>query len=113
MSSTIINHPERLFPADPVVRGIASDLYQTVRDLPIVSPHGHTDPSWFALNERFTDAFDLLVKPDHYLVRMLYSQGVRLSELGIAAAPGDKVASPREAAPEGSSGPRIRSARTP
>jgi glucuronate isomerase len=83
MSSTIINHPERLFPADPVVRGIASDLYQTVRDLPIVSPHGHTDPAWFALDERFSDAYDLLVKPDHYLVRMLYSQGFPMESLGI------------------------------
>ena len=59
MPRTTINHPERLFPADPGVRRIASDLYQTVRDLPIVSPHGHTDPAWFALDERFPDAFDL------------------------------------------------------
>ncbi|MCP4047888.1 MAG: glucuronate isomerase [Gammaproteobacteria bacterium] len=83
MFTTTINHPERLFPSDPTTRGIASDLYQTIRDLPIVSPHGHTDPSWFALNECFPDAFELLVKPDHYLVRMLYSQGIAMESLGI------------------------------
>jgi glucuronate isomerase len=52
--------------------------------LPIVSPHGYTDPAWFALNEQFPDAVELLIKPDHYLVRMLYSQGISLESLGIA-----------------------------
>ena len=83
MSTTRINHPERLFPTDSAVRGIAAGLYQTVRDLPIVSPHGHTDPAWFALDEQFPDAVELLVKPDHYVVRMLYSQGISLESLGI------------------------------
>ncbi len=91
MSSTTINHPERLFPADSTTRGIASDLYQTVRDLPIVSPHGHTDPSWFALDECFSDAYDLLVKPDHYLVRMLYSQGIPMESLGIDTLDGSQT----------------------
>lgn len=80
---TRINHPERLFPADTTLRGIASELYESVRDLPIVSPHGHTDPAWFALDEQFPDAVELLIKPDHYLVRMLYSQGIALESLGI------------------------------
>jgi glucuronate isomerase len=83
MSTSSINHPDRLFPADLAVRGIASDLYHAVRDLPIISPHGHTDPAWFALDERFPDAVELLIKPDHYLVRMLYSQGISLETLGI------------------------------
>ncbi len=85
MSSVKINHPERLFPADPSVRGVASELYEQVRDLPIVSPHGHTDPAWFALDEGFSDAVELLIKPDHYVVRMLYSQGIGLESLGIEA----------------------------
>jgi glucuronate isomerase len=84
MSMTNINHPDRLFPADPAVRGIAAELYESVRDLPIVSPHGHTDPAWFALDERFPDAVELLVKPDHYLIRLLYSQGISMESLGIA-----------------------------
>ncbi len=83
MTASAINHPERLFPADTTLRGIAIELYESVRDLPIVSPHGHTDPAWFALDEQFPDAVELLIKPDHYLVRMLYSQGVSMESLGI------------------------------
>ena len=78
-------HEDRLFPADPKIRGIARELYAGVRDLPIVSPHGHTDPAWFALNEPFGNAAELLLQPDHYLFRMLYSQGVRLEDLGIGS----------------------------
>jgi len=89
MSTNNINHPARLFPADPSLRKIASDLYESVRDLPIVSPHGHTDPSWFARDEQFPDAVDLLLKPDHYLVRMLYSQGISMESLGIEALDGN------------------------
>ena len=73
----------RLFPADPTIRGIARDLYDSVRSLPIVSPHGHTDPTWFAHNAPFGNPADLLLQPDHYLFRMLYSQGIRLEDLGI------------------------------
>lgn len=88
---------DRLFPADPVTRGIARRLYAGVRDLPIISPHGHTDPRWFAENEAFPDPATLLVKPDHYIFRMLYSQGVPLEALGIARKDGGKVESdPRE-----------------
>jgi glucuronate isomerase len=80
-----INHPKRLFPTDPSIRKITAELYHSVRDLPIISPHGHTDPSWFALNENFSDAYELLIKPDHYLIRMLYSQGIPMESLGFAA----------------------------
>ena len=79
-------HPDRLFPADGDTRGIARELYASVADLPIVSPHGHTDPSWFALNQPFGDATDLLLRPDHYVFRMLYSQGVALADLGVGRA---------------------------
>jgi glucuronate isomerase len=75
------------------VRAIARELYQTVKDLPIVSPHGHTDPAWWATNDCFTNASELLLVPDHYLFRMLYSQGVKLEALGI----GGGEADPREA----------------
>jgi glucuronate isomerase len=84
MSTVSINHPDRLFPAGR----IAIDLYESVCDLPIVSPHGHTDPAWFALDERFPDAVDLLLKPDHYVVRMLYSQGISMESLGIESVDG-------------------------
>jgi glucuronate isomerase len=72
-----------LFPADPSVRSLARELYAEVAGLPIVSPHGHTDPAWFARNEPFGNATELLLRPDHYLFRMLYSQGVALEELGV------------------------------
>jgi glucuronate isomerase len=77
-------HDDRLFPAEPAVRSIARDLYREVRSLPIVSPHGHTDPSWFAGNDAFANATELLLIPDHYLLRMLYSQGIPMESLGVA-----------------------------
>jgi glucuronate isomerase len=55
MTRPLVLHPDRLFPADPRIRAIARALYAGVKDLPIVSPHGHTDPSWFAYDEPFTD----------------------------------------------------------
>lgn len=80
-----------LFPAEGQVRGIARALYASVKDLPIVSPHGHTDPRWYALDENFPDPAQLLVVPDHYIFRMLFSQGVRLEELGVATLDGEAV----------------------
>ena len=64
-------HPDRLFPAEPSQRAIARRLYDAVKALPIVSPHGHTDPAWFADNEPFSDPASLLIQPDHYVFRML------------------------------------------
>ena len=57
--------PDRLFPADPATRAIARDLYADIAGLPIVSPHGHTDPAWFATDANWTDATSLLLAPDH------------------------------------------------
>jgi glucuronate isomerase len=82
---------DRLFPADPAARAIARRLYASVRALPILSPHGHTDPAWFARNEAFPDPASLLVIPDHYVFRMLYSQGVSLESLGIPRTDGSPV----------------------
>jgi glucuronate isomerase len=78
-----ILHEDRLFPADPDVRSIARRLYASISNLPIISPHGHTDASWFAGNEPFPDPTQLLILPDHYVYRMLYSQGVSMHDLGI------------------------------
>ena len=76
-------HEDRLFPPDPVARAIAKALYAQVKALPIVSPHGHTQAAWFARNEPFPDPATLLVQPDHYVFRMLYSQGISLEDLEI------------------------------
>src|SRR6185312_6753693 len=77
-------HPDRLFPAEESTRAVARRLYNTVRALPIISPHGHTDPRWFADNAPFSDPVSLLLTPDHYITRMLYSLGLSLEELGVA-----------------------------
>jgi len=92
MARPLSLHPDRLFPSDPVQRAIARRLYAEVADLPIVSPHGHTDPAWFAGNAPFGNAAELLLHPDHYVFRMLYSQGIALDTLGI----GNPDADPRE-----------------
>lgn len=81
-------HEDRLFPADPATRAVARRIYETVKGLPILSPHGHTDPRWFAENEAFPDPAQLFVIPDHYIFRMLYSRGIRLEDLGIAGTDG-------------------------
>ncbi|MCP3055873.1 glucuronate isomerase [Aurantimonas marianensis] len=83
--------PDRLFPADERTRAVARALYETVRSLPVVSPHGHTDPRWFAENEAFPDPARLFVTPDHYIFRMLVSQGIPLADLGVPSADGTAV----------------------
>ncbi len=88
MNKPLNLNPDRLFPAAPETRAVARRLYVHVKDLPIVSPHGHTDPAWFADNLPFSDATELLIKPDHYVFRMLYSQGISLESLGIRATDG-------------------------
>ncbi len=90
MSRPLRLDPERFFPADPDVRRIAVQLFASFERLPIVSPHGHTDPAWFASDAPFEDAVSLLLWPDHYLLRMLMSVGLTLESLGIR--PSDEVA---------------------
>src|SRR5580698_9465264 len=83
MSRPLRLDSERFFPADPTERMIAARLYGVVEGLPIVSPHGHTDPAWFSTNAPFEDAVSLLLWPDHYLLRMLMSQGLALESFGV------------------------------
>lgn len=80
-------HPDRLFPVTPEVRGIAQKIFSEIRDLPILSPHGHTDPRWFAEDAPFPDPTALFLLPDHYILRMLYSQGIRMETLREGADP--------------------------
>jgi len=90
-------NPDRLLPAEPGTRAVARRLYAAVKDLPIISPHGHTDPEWFAGNAPFANAAELLLAPDHYLFRMLYSQGIALDGLGVPSRKGPSAADPRAA----------------
>jgi glucuronate isomerase len=80
-------HPARLLPADPGVRAIASRLYEAVRELPIISPHGHVDPRMLLENKPFTDPASLLLQPDHYVTRLLHANGVSLADLGVSEGP--------------------------
>jgi glucuronate isomerase len=89
----LVLHPDRLLPAEPATRALARELYSAIARLPIVSPHGHTDPAWFDLDRPFGNATEMLLIPDHYVFRMLYSQGVALEDLSV----GNPGADPREA----------------
>ncbi len=84
MPTALRLHPDRFFPPDEAVCGIARRLFAQVEKLPIVSPHGHTDPAWFATDAPFEDPTSLFLWPDHYVHRMLYSQGITLDRLGLA-----------------------------
>lgn len=84
-------NPDRLLPAEADSRAIARRLFASVEKLPIISPHGHTEPSWYATDAAFPDPATLFVKPDHYICRMLYSQGIPLEQLGIARLDGAAV----------------------
>jgi glucuronate isomerase len=83
IDAVTILHDDRLFPSEPTIRSIARRLYREVRDLPLLSPHGHTEARWFAENEPFPNPTTLLIVPDHYVFRMLYSQGIAMEDLGI------------------------------
>jgi glucuronate isomerase len=80
-------HPDRLLPADPRVRDIARHLYEHVRSLPIISPHGHVDVSILAEDTPFRDPASLFVTPDHYVTRLLHASGIGLDELGVGRGP--------------------------
>ncbi|WP_028281001.1 glucuronate isomerase [Arthrobacter sp. H5] len=77
-------HPDRLLPADPTIREIARSLYKAVAEAPIYSPHGHVDAGLLLRNAHFSDPSELLITPDHYVLRLLHASGVRLEELGVS-----------------------------
>lgn len=84
-------HPDRFLDSDPAIRRAARELYLEIKDLPLVCPHGHVDPALLADNSPFPEPTALLIIPDHYIFRMLYSQGVRLEDLGIPTHDGTPV----------------------
>ena len=84
-------HSDRFFDPEPAVRRVARELYEETSQLPLVCPHGHVDPSILAENSPFPEPTALLIIPDHYIFRMLYSQGVRLEDLGIPTRDGARV----------------------
>ena len=82
---------DRLLPAEPSVRALAREIYAQIRDLPLISMHGHVEASVLARDEPFPDPAQLLVVPDHYVTRMLVSQGARLEDLGVPRRDGGPV----------------------
>lgn len=91
MSELLTLHEDRFFNSDPTIRKIARELYEDIKDLPLVSPHGHVDPKLFAANLPFPDPTELILIPDHYIFRMLYSQGLSLESLGIPTIDGSPI----------------------
>ncbi|MCO6450885.1 MAG: glucuronate isomerase [Caldilineales bacterium] len=84
--------PDRCFDPEPTQRNIARRLYETVADLPLICPHGHVDPRVFADPDySFGSPADLLIIPDHYVFRMLYSQGIPMESLGVPRRDGGPV----------------------
>jgi glucuronate isomerase len=78
-----VTRADLLFPAEPTQRAIARELYAHAKDQPIISPHGHVDPALLAEDAPFPDPAQLIICPDHYVTRMLLSQGVPPAELGV------------------------------
>ncbi len=88
MSHEILSpHPDRLLPVDPAVRKLARRIYESIAELPIISPHGHVDPNLLLRNEPFDNPATLFITPDHYTTRLLHASGVELSDLGVGQGP--------------------------
>lgn len=83
MTVPLTLNPDRLLPAEPQTRAVARKLYDQIKDLPILSPHGHVPPVWIADDLEFPDPTNLLLTPDHYVNRIMHGQGVDLADLGV------------------------------
>jgi glucuronate isomerase len=83
MAEPLVLHEDRYFDPDPAVRRVARALYEETRNLPLVCPHGHVDPRLLADDSPFPEPAELLITPDHYVFRMLYSRGVSMEDLGV------------------------------
>jgi len=87
----LVLHEDRYFDPDAMVRGIARALYEETRALPLICPHGHVDPAILATDAPFPEPTALLIIPDHYIFRMLYSRGVPMESMGVPARDGASV----------------------
>lgn len=90
-------NPDRYFSPSTRQRNTARELYESIAELPIVSPHGHVDPQLFSDEQAsFGTPANLLIIPDHYVLRMLYSQGIPMETLGISPLDGGSGTSMQE-----------------
>jgi glucuronate isomerase len=90
-SDALVLHEDRFLDPDPSVRRIARALYERTRELPLICPHGHVDPRLLAEDAPFPEPTALLITPDHYIFRMLYSQGIPMEALGVPTQDGTPV----------------------
>jgi glucuronate isomerase len=86
-------HPDRALPAAPEQRQVAREIYAETRALPLICMHGHVEAEVFADDVPFADPAQLLIVPDHYVFRMLASQGIALPDLGVPRVDGGPVES--------------------
>src|SRR5579859_2741198 len=84
-------HPDRALPVDERQRSVAREIYQQTGGLPLICMHGHVEADILADNTPFADPAQLLVVPDHYVTRMIVSQGVSLEALGVPRVDGGPV----------------------
>jgi glucuronate isomerase len=84
-------HPDRALPFAPEQRSVARAIYGETKDLPLICMHGHVEPEVFADDLPFADPAQLLIVPDHYVFRMLASQGIEPADLGVPRADGGPV----------------------
>src|SRR6476661_7147085 len=91
--SRLALNPDRFFDPDPAIRRVAREIHHETSQLPLICPHGHVDPRLLATNDPFPEPTALILQPDHYILRMLYSRGVGLEELGVPTRDGSPVES--------------------
>jgi glucuronate isomerase len=97
MPQPLVLHEDRFFDPDPAIRRVARDLYEETRELPLICPHGHVEASLLADNAAFPEPTDLIITPDHYIFRMLYSRGIPMDVLGVPRRGGSRTtADPRD-----------------
>jgi glucuronate isomerase len=90
MAEPLLLHEDRFFDPDPTIRRAARALYDETRTFPLVSPHGHVDASLLAENASFPEPTELIITPDHYIFRMLYSRGIPMDDLGVPLRDGSR-----------------------
>lgn len=91
MGNALVLSEDRFFDSDPAARRVARALYEETRGLPLVCPHGHVDPAILAINAPFPEPTALILTPDHYIIRMLYSRRIPIESLGIPTCDGTPV----------------------
>ena len=62
---------------------LAREIFAQMNKWPIISPHGHVAAELILENKQFSNPVELLIKPDHYLTRMLFSQGISYEKLDL------------------------------